>query len=60
MKRIIAGSATIALACLWASSVGMLVGVVVPARVAAAAAVPVEFTVARKDIESYWKKNYSA
>lgn len=59
MKRIVAGTATIALACLWASSVAAPPGAVAATLVAAAAAVEVPFTVAKKDIESHWKKNYS-
>ena len=59
MKRIIAGSALIALLWIWVSPVAAHPGAVVPTLLAFAAAPQVAFTVAKKDIESYWKKNYS-
>lgn len=47
MKSKVTVLAAIAMACVWAS------------LVAVSAAAQVEFAVAKKDIESYWKKNYS-
>lgn len=59
MKRIIAGWATIVLACLWASPVAAYPPAAGPAPLAAAPPVEVPFTVAKKDIESWWKKAWS-
>ena len=60
MKMTVAGSAAMALACFWASPVAQSSGSVAPNLVAVAAPAEVQFTTAKRDIESYWKKNWSA
>ena len=60
MKRTAGGSAMITIACIWASFVAVSSGPVAPMLVAVPAPAEVQFTTAKRDIESYWKRNWSA